>query len=458
MGTNWQHATTQQATTTATIRHQLNDAWKISSSLSYQYYKRDYYAVERIQAAANGDWVRPLGRTLTDENYYTGQVNLTGRVKTGSLDHTILAGVDADHYLTTNYGFSFPAVAGLPAGGYDRINILDPGKFVQRTDIPEATAIRKTQAPVNRFGAYVQDLIKISDKFNLLAGIRWSYLEAVAIDSTNLLNGQQSAGKTRFDQAFSPRVGIVYKPWTTTSLFASYANSFVTNTGVDIYGSAIDPSVIDQYELGIKNDFFKGGLSVNLTAYRIINNNLAQMAPFLLNGDANSNANIKTLTGQTTSDGWEVDIASHPITGLAVTAGYSHNYMRYTKTSTEKGSFKVGERLVNNPEHTANASVFYTFQQSGLKGLKLGASLFYVGERFGGWNNTTDQSQNYSRLITVNGFTTADISAGYSFKKISLLARVSNITNTFNYYVHENYSINPIPPRQVVGTISYRFN
>jgi iron complex outermembrane recepter protein len=98
MGTSWQYATTQQATTTATIRHQLNEAWKVSSSLSYQYYKRDYFAVERIQAAANGDWVRPLGRTLTDENYYTGQVNLTGRVKTGPLDHTILAGVDADHY------------------------------------------------------------------------------------------------------------------------------------------------------------------------------------------------------------------------------------------------------------------------------------------------------------------------------------------------------------------------
>jgi hypothetical protein len=26
-----------------------------------------------------------------------------------------------------------------------------------------------------------------------------------------------------------------------------------------------------------------------------------------------------------------------------------------------------------------------------------------------------------------------------------------------NYYVHENYSINPIPPAQFVGTISYKF-
>jgi iron complex outermembrane receptor protein len=65
--------------------------------------------------------------------------------------------------------------------------------------------------------------------------------------------------------------------------------------------------------------------------------------------------------------------------------------------------------------------------------------------------------QKYSRLIPVKGFTTVDISAGYTIKKISLLAKVSNLTNTFNYYVHENYSINPIAPRQVVATVAYRF-
>jgi iron complex outermembrane receptor protein len=37
------------------------------------------------------------------------------------------------------------------------------------------------------------------------------------------------------------------------------------------------------------------------------------------------------------------------------------------------------------------------------------------------------------------------------------LAKISNLTNTLNYYVHENYSINPIPPRQISATVSYRF-
>jgi iron complex outermembrane receptor protein len=456
LGTSWQYCTSQQSTATTILRHQLSDSWKLNGSLSYQYYNRNYYSTERIQAAANGDWTRLLGRTLTSEKYFTGQVNLTGKFSTASLNHSLLAGMDGDHYTSSAFGFSYPSVASLPAGGYDRINVYDLNKYVQRSDIPLATRIRKTEAPLNRFGVYVQDLVKLSNKFNLLAGIRWSYLETVAIDSTNLLTGSRTRGKTRFDKAFSPHFGIVYKPWSSTSLFASYSNSFTVNTGSDIDGNPLKPSLIDQFEIGIKNDFFRGRLSANLTVYRIVNNNLAQTAPALRDGSQNNNTGIKVLTGQTTSDGVELDLGSHPVFGLDILAGYSYTYARYTRTSDKVGSFITGERVLNTPSHTANGSLFYTFS-SFLKGLKLGASVFYTGKRMAGFNNAVGQAQTYSRLFAVKGFTTADISAGYAYKKISVLAKLSNIANTFNYIVHENYSVNPIAPRQLMATISYKF-
>jgi len=249
---------------------------------------------------------------------------------------------------------------------------------------------------------------------------------------------------------------LVYKPLTTTSIFVSYANSFTVNTGQDISGNSLKPSVIDQYEAGIKNDFFKGLLSANLTFYRIINNNLAQTAPFDKDGIQNSNTAIKILSGQVTSDGVEFDLTGQPVKGVSILAGYSYNYMRYTKTDSTKGNFIEGEKLVNNPANTANGSIFYTFGSHKLKGFKLGATAIYIGHRLGGNNNTVGQVQS-NRLIPVDGYATVDVSAGYSDKKISVLAKVSNITNTLNYYVHENYSINPIPPRQFIATVAYRF-
>jgi len=166
---------------------------------------------------------------------------------------------------------------------------------------------------------------------------------------------------------------------------------------------------------------------------------------------------LKELTGQTTSNGVELDVTTNFVKGLSVIAGYSYNDMKYTETPGTKGSYVTGERLVNTPAHTANASAFYTFSHGTLNRLKVGAAVFYVGDRFGGWNNMIEQPQNYSRLIPVDGFTTIDLSAGYTIKKFSLLAKVSNLTNTYNYYVHENYSINPIPPTQFITTVAYKF-
>ncbi len=360
MGTAWQYNTTNQATSSATIKHVFNNNWQLSGVASYQQFQRDYYAVERIQAKANGDWGRPLGRIDTKENFLTGQVNLNGKLKTGKVEHILLAGIDADHYLTNTYNYDIQGKI------YDSINILDPNKFIRRTDIPVANRLTFVETPVNRFGAYVQDLISLSPKIKLLAGVRWSLQESPSATTTYLQKGDSVAkGKSQSANAFSPKIGLVYKLKPTMSLFASYSNSFSVNTGLDIYNNVLSPSIIDQYEVGMKNIFLDGKLTVNLTAYKIINNNLAQTAQFDKDGLPNNNSNLKELTGQTTSNGVELDMMASFVKGLSVMAGYSYNNMTYTKTPDTKGSYVTGERLVNSPAHTANASAFYTIQPGG---------------------------------------------------------------------------------------------
>ncbi|RDC66481.1 TonB-dependent receptor [Adhaeribacter pallidiroseus] len=464
----WAYNEIEQRTASVNINHQINNSWKLSVMGSNQVFDRDYFSTERIQALANGDWGRKLTRSKIAEDYYTGQVNLTGSFNTGALEHKLLVGTDAERYLNTSNTFNIASLG--KDGVYDTINILNPTKFVARTDEPLATNTTRTETPTYRFGSYVQDLIKISEKFKILAGLRWSYQKTVAAKTYDVATDAQTPNATaadRYDRAFSPRVGIVYQPVSNTAFFASYSNNFTPNTGRDIFNENLAPSIIDQYEVGIKNDFFNDKLSANFTLYRIINNNLAQQAQYLADGvTINTDANIKELTGQTTSDGAEIDLSGNLTQGLNFLAGYSYNFMRYTQTSGENGSYKEGERLVSNPAHTANATLFYTLPTSALKGLKVGISGFYTGERNAGWNTThvvtpkpdgtVERTLNY-RLVPVTGFTTLDLSLGYNIKQFSILGKISNITNELNYYVHENYSVNPIPPRQFVTTVSFRF-
>ncbi|MBV9987861.1 MAG: TonB-dependent receptor [Chitinophagaceae bacterium] len=445
-GTPWQYAKTHQLGLNALLRHSINEQWNFSASASYQEYNRDYYSTERIQALANGDLARPLNRAKNMEDYYVAQVNITGKINTGKIKHTLLAGMDADKYYTTTYSYNQPTV-------YDTINILNPDKFKARTDIPAASETKMVTTPTIRFGIYAQDLLSLTDKWKLLLGVRWSVQDARPATTTDLVAGTATQSAAKTDKAFSPRAGLVYRATGNTSLFISYANSFTVNSGTDVFGNALSPSVIDQYEAGIKNDLFRGILTANMTVYRIVNNNLAQTALYLADGiTPNSNTSLKALTGQTKSDGVEIDISANPLHGLSILAGYSYNFIRYTRTPDAKGNFIEGERLQNSVGSTANASVFCSRGS-----WKLGGSLHYTGPRYAGFNNTKGQAQNYNRLFEVSGFTVLDLSAGYTYKKLGLIAKISNLANTLNYYTHENYSINPIPPRQLVATLSYKF-
>ncbi|KAA9324997.1 TonB-dependent receptor [Adhaeribacter soli] len=452
--TPWAFNNVKQTNASVTVDHQLTESWKLNFVAARQDFDRDYFSPERIQAKANGDWDRKLTRSRIGEDYYNSQLNLTGTFKTGLLAHNLLVGADAERYKNSTNGFKIDNGKAV----YDKINILDPTLYEPRTDLPEAENNARTEALTYRYGVFVQDLITVTEKLKVLAGLRWSYQEVPANRVFDLDKGTDSSTvKSKYDQAFSPRVGLVYQPVTSTSFFASYSNNFVPNSGIDVYGANLKPSIIDQYEAGVKNDLIKGKLTANFTVYRIVNNNLAQTARFDKEGNEYTGNLYKELTGQTTSDGAEIDLNGTLITGLNFLAGYSYNFMRYTNTPDTKGSYKEGERLVNNPAHTANASLFYTLQNTALKGLKVGVSGFYTGARNAGWNNAIGQKEQFSRLIKVDGFTTFDVTLGYTYKNLSLLGKLSNLTNELNYYVHENYSVNPIAPRQFTTTLSCKF-
>ena len=109
-------------------------------------------------------------------------------------------------------------------------------------------------------GIYAQDLIAITDKFKVLAGLRWSYLENKNTIVENYLNNTKtykaSSGNPK-ESAFSPRVGLVYQIDDSFSTFASYSNSFNPNSGRDINNLPLPSSLIDQYEIGLKKIYGK---------------------------------------------------------------------------------------------------------------------------------------------------------------------------------------------------------
>lgn len=458
LGATWSNGNTKQATVSNLLTHTINSNWKFNFNSSFQHFNRTSKGTERVQPATDGSWSRPLGQNKNVEKIVSNQASLQGNFNTGKIKHQFFTGLDFENAFTDAYTFVFTPPT------YGSGNVFDFENFDQGGAIPNARNSRIVKTDTQRFGVYAQDLISITDKIKFLAGLRWSWQEVEADTYDYPVAGGEvlTVAPKRKDQAFTPKAGLVYQPVSSVSLFASYANSFTPNSGTTVSGEALEASIIDQFEFGVKKEFLDGKLTSNVTLYQIVNSNLAQTAEFKANGTLNTDTSIKVLSGETTSKGVEVDITAKPIEGLNIIAGYSYNDMRYTKTTGTNGSFIEGDRVVRTPASTANLSFFYTLQTGKLKGVAFGALANYVGDRFGGWNDNYVVSNAgvvtfTDREIPIKGYTTIDLSMGYTWKNLSVLVKLSNITNELNYTVHENYSVNPIAPRQVLGSIKYKF-
>ncbi|CAA9291507.1 MAG: Ferrichrome-iron receptor [uncultured Cytophagales bacterium] len=467
LGVSWANYRVAQQSATLTLTHRLRAGWQVKAVGGYQGFSGSLYTTGRPSTVQpDGKWVRSLQRTQTDEQYFLGQIDVTGGFNTGFLGHSLLIGADADQYRTQTPAFNVYADPRNPSRIsplYDSINVFNPGEYPQRADIPQATRATLAKNLTGRGGVYVQDLVRITDQVKLLAGVRFSYLEtrseAYRYDETGALTLNPTAANhnqpiaANYYHAVTPRAGLVYQPLNTTALFASYANSFNLNTGIDNTGKPLPPSLVNQYEAGVKNDLFKGLLSANVTLYRIVNGNLNQT---IQPDSPDFNAqfpNAQELAGEVTSQGLEVDLMSKPFRGFSFVGGYSYNQTRYTRSNT----YAVGSRLRYNPNHTANASVFYAFGRGRLKGLDTGFTGFYVGNMLAGRNPRLTVADDPYRLIALPSFLQLDVSAGYTFGGVSLRGRLTNLLDAPGYYAHDDNSINPVAPRQFALTLAYQF-
>lgn len=461
-GTDWQYQNIEQASTNVTFNHQLNTNWTLNAVASYQNFTKDYFSSERVQwgyannAATRLSWSRPFNKTYNEQNYGSAQVNINGEFNTGKINHKILFGADADYSQADSYTYTLATTANV-------LYLDDPSTW-GNVAMPMSTDKDKTRANTRRIGAYAQDFISLSQQIKVIAGLRWSYIENMpSIKSDYSKNGEKSfvANSATSDQAISPKVGFVYMPTENLSVFGTYTNSFAANTGRTVFDESLNPTTIDQYEVGAKKNFWNNAVAVNLSLYQIVYQDYYQTAQFQIDGvTANSDTSIKEFSGKMRSRGVELDITGNPTKNLSIIGGISYNNSVYLDTPELTG-YVEKQRLVRTPATTANASVFYKFTEK-LNGLKVGAGAYYVGERLAGWNDTKTGNNSLiirkgvSRTFAVEDYVTVNATVGYDWKKFSIQGKIGNIFDVMNYNVHENYSVNPITPRNYYVTLTYK--
>ena len=411
------------------LEHRFNDNWKLNNA--FRYFKNKYeFSVLALPFGLNEDTgilTRFWAGQGQDQNDFSLNTNVEGKFNTGSIKHNLLFGVDLSRSTNKNQT-RFDGSTPIP------LDIFNP-------DYSAFTAPAEEDIPFffddklkgDRLGIYLQDQIYFTDNLILLAGLRYDTIKQTIED--NLTDSEQ----TQNDDAFTPRVGIVYKPVDTVSLYASYSRSFNPNDTTDADGNFLKPEEGEGFEVGVKTELIKDKLSATLAYFDITKQNVATPDPVL--------PNFSVATGEQNSKGVELDVVGEISPGLKLIASYTYTDAEVTEDNNPDN---IGSKLTGVPKHSASLWTTYEIQKGNLQGLGFGLGLKYVGARKGGLPNSFE----------VKDYLTTD--AAIFYKKNNWRAAL-NFKNLFDIDYIEGVNtfrarnIYPGKPFTVIGSVSVEF-
>jgi len=237
------------------LAHSFSDETAAKVTLSYgdydkayaNFYANKYYSNNTVDYKGYVD--------TTDRSTLTLSGSLTHEFETGSIVHALLVG--AEYINTSNDNDRTEAEAanytGQPIGGIS-------GVFTKFKD--------KTQAELDVVSLYLQDTIALTESLDFVLGARFDSfdLEVDVFDSSN-----NSTPESRTDEEFTPRAGFVYKLYQDLTLYGSYSQTFVPQSGeqyAKVGSSGQAPNEYENIELGAKWSI-KDGYTLTASVFQI---------------------------------------------------------------------------------------------------------------------------------------------------------------------------------------------
>ena len=420
------------------LEHRFSNNWQLRNRFGYKNTDLDTLRTEFSQALggldpATGNVARAFLSNNNQIETFEAQTEIQGEFSTGSINHTLLAGVDlffADSEINTTTDFATP------------VNLFDPQiGLIPVPELPLNLTTADTNSDLSRVGLLLQNQIELSPQINLLLGGRVDFFEQNSESEAILIPGLLNIPARDVDQSdtvFTPRVGIVYQPIEELAVYSSYSRSFQPNTldSTTIDGDFLDPEEGEQFEVGVKTNLFDGRLSATLSLFDITKTNVAATDP--------TNGNFVVPIGEQSSRGIELDVTGEILSGWNILGGVSF----LDAEIEESPSFPDGATPRNVPDMTASLWSTYEIQSGSLAGLGFGLGLFYVDERPGDDANT----------FTLDDYLRTDAAVYYARDNFRVGLNVRNLFD-IDYFESsiDRRGANPGEPFTVVGSIAITF-
>jgi iron complex outermembrane recepter protein len=410
------------------FEHRFSNNWRVRNAFRMLFSDSLDFAFQPDSLdEATGILTRNLRSNDDHRESFALQTELVGEFATGPIDHTLLFGID---WSRNTQRSNTRAAESTPS-----INIFDPEYDAfrpERSDLPLLTIDRFNAT--DTIGFFIQDQIDLLDNLHLLLGGRFDIIDQ---SSFSFLS---NTGSDQNEEAFSPRIGILYRPIEPLSLYASYSQSFQPNVFTQSDGSFLEPERGRQFEVGVRGEFLDDRLIANLAAYHLTKTNVATTDP--------DDSNFSLPLGEVRSQGIELDVAGEILPGWNIIASYAYTDAEVTDSGDDP-FFPEGLRNANVAPNTASLWTTYEIQTGTLQGLGVGIGVFYVDNRFGDFDNTYE----------LPSFIRTD--AAVYYRRDNWRAAL-NIKNLFDerYFAGADFGTTTVRPGEsftIVGSIAVEF-
>ena len=359
----------------ARVNHDFSDTLRGNVTLQYADYDKVYQNLYPSDAVVvtegRFDEVELDGyRDPTERQNLIGQANLVWDFGTGGLEHTLLFGMEFGDQQTANSRQDNV----FAANGDDQLVI----PFTDPLEIPEfafTNPVRDRESDVRFTSVYLQDQVDLTDSFKLVAGLRLDEFDIDVLDRIEQNDGDANDGNfTRNDSEVTPRLGFIYKPADNLSIYASYSETFLPQSGDQFLTLNLDtqstrPQFFENREVGLKWDL-RPDLSLTAAVFELERESFTTVDP-------EDQEQLLIVDGSTTQ-GFELQFVGNVTRDWSVSAGYSY---LDGEVSRADGGGNDGNRTRQTPENMF--SLWSNYALSERLGLGLGVTYqdsFFVTE------------------------------------------------------------------------------
>jgi outer membrane receptor for ferric coprogen and ferric-rhodotorulic acid len=406
-GANWSNWEQYTRTIFSTLEHKFDNDWVAKIQLNHQINGYD----AQLGAAAGGHpnpstgtgvsmWAGNYkGETKSDaaDIYATGPFQLFGR------EHELVVGASISESTWKNNGYGTPTDYKTSVDQYYQWNgnVAEPDW--QRGNHWSNNETTKQN------GFYLTSRLNLHDDLKVILGGRIA---------------NYKSEETKESGIFIPYVGAVYDLNDQYSVYASYSTIFKPQSAQNPNGKTLDPLEGENYEAGIKGEFFDGRLNASLAYYQLKQDNFAKEIPNVLtpSGGVASEA----LQGVKTK-GAELEVTGEIRPGWNLHAGFNH------KISKQDGI----KQSTLTPENELSLYTSYKLNQW-VDGLTIGGGARWQDKT---WGDVTNPLYKDPVKHVVSDYWLFDAMANYEVNdQLSVSFNVNNLLDEKYYTIFSWYS------------------